>query len=76
MLFDYIRIQKDRDSKIGLFKRGKAYVCDSRETCKMLIEQYNSQFSETNETRNATKEKINITVDDDLAEIIFSEKDI
>ena len=42
----------------------------------MLIEQYNSQFSETNEAMKATKEEINNTEDDDLAEIIFSEEDI
>ena len=42
----------------------------------MLIEQYNSQFSETNEAMKATKEEINNTEDDNLAEIIFSEEDI
>merc|ERR1712228_1012999 len=55
VLFDYIRRQKDRDTKIGPFKRGKDYIYDSKEICKMLIEQYNSQFSETNDTMKAKK---------------------
>ena len=76
VLFDYIRRQKDRDTKIGPFKRGKDYIYDSREICKMLIEQYGSQFSETNEAMKATQEEINNIEDDDLAEIIFSEEDI
>merc|ERR1711977_222090 len=38
VLFDYIRRQKDRDTKIGPFKRGKDYIYDSREICKMLID--------------------------------------
>ena len=42
----------------------------------MLIEQYNSQFSETNDTIKATKEEINNIEDDDIAEILFSEEDI
>merc|ERR1712240_933924 len=66
----------DRDTKIGPFKRGKDYVYDSREICKMLIEQYNSQFSETNDTMKATKEEINNIEDDDISEILFSEEDI
>ena len=76
VLFDYIRRQKDRDTKIGPFKRGKDYIYDSREICKMLIEQYNSQFSETNDAMKATKEEINNIEDDDISEIIFSEEDI
>ena len=71
VLFDYIRRQKDRDTKIGPFKRGKDYIYDSREICKMLIEQYNSQFSETNDTMKATKEEINNIEDDDISEILF-----
>ena len=31
VLFDYIRRQKDRDTNIGRFKRGKDYIYDSRE---------------------------------------------
>ena len=40
VLFDYIRRQKDKDTKIGPFKRGKEYIYDAKEICKMLIEQY------------------------------------
>ena len=76
VLFDYIRRQKDRDTKIEPFKRGKDYIYDSREICKMLIEQYNSQFSETNDALKVTKEEKGNIEYDNLSEIIFSEEDI
>ena len=76
VLFDYIRRQKDKDTKIGPFKRGKDYIYDAKEICKMLIEQYNSQFSERNETMKATEEEINTIEEGDLVDIIFNEEDI
>ena len=76
VFFDYIRRQKDKDTKIGPFKRGKDYIYDAKEICKMLIEQYNSQFSERNETMKATEEEINSIEEGDLVVIIFNEEDI
>ena len=45
ILFVYIKKQNLRDNEIGPFKRGKEYVYDIEEICKMLVEQYNTQFS-------------------------------
>merc|ERR1711874_672470 len=75
-LFDYIRRQKDKDTKIGPFKKGKEYIYDAKEICKMLIEQYNSQFSERIENMKITKEEINNIEEGDLVDIIFNEEDI
>ena len=75
-LFDYIRRQKDKDTKIGPFKKGKEYIYDAKEICKMLIEQYNSQFSERIENMKITEEEINNIEEGDLVDIIFNEEDI
>ena len=57
----------------GPFKRGKDYIYDAREICKMIMVQYNSQFDERNETMKATEEeKINNIVERDLVDIIIS----
>ena len=47
IFFDYIRKQKDNDKKIGPFKIGNEYVYDTKEICRILVEQYNSQFSKS-----------------------------
>ena len=39
MFYDYIRNQRYKDSKIGPFKIENEYVYDTKEICKILIEQ-------------------------------------
>merc|ERR1712240_531216 len=58
ILFDYIKKQKIRDNKIGPFKRGKEYVYDIEEICKILVEQYNSQYSKHININKVTKDDI------------------
>ena len=45
VLFDYIKKQKDNNKKIGPLKIGEEYIYDTKELCKILVEQYNSQYS-------------------------------
>ena len=58
IFFDYIRKQKDKDTKIGPFKIAKDYIYDAKQICKCLIEQYNSQFSERVKTMKITENEI------------------
>ena len=76
ILFDYIKKQKIRDNKIGPFKRGKEYVYDIDEICKMLVEQYNAQFSKHININKVTKNEIEDTSEGDLVDIQFDESDI
>ena len=76
ILFDYIKKQKIRDNKIGPFKRGKEYVYDIDEICKMLVEQYNAQFSKHININKVTKNEIEDISEGDLVDIQFDESDI
>merc|ERR1712029_812796 len=42
VLFDYINKHKKKDKRIGPLKIGNDYVYDTKELCKILVEQYNS----------------------------------
>ena len=76
VLFDYIKKQNDKDIKIGPFKIGEEYIDDSKELCKILVEQYNSQYSRSRNTEKISNEEINNIKEGDLIDIVFSEDDI
>ena len=75
VFFNYIRKQKDTDTKIGPFKIGKRYIYEAKEICKSLIAQYNSQFSEITKTIKITEEEI-MENEGDISDIEISEADI
>ena len=76
VLFDYIKKQKDKDKKIGPLKIGEEYTYDTMELCKILVEQYNSQYSRSKNTEKISNEEINNTKEGDLIDILFCEDDI
>ena len=76
VLFDYIKKQKDKDNKIGPFKIGEEYIDDTKELCRILVEQYNSQYSRSMNTEKISNEDINNTKEGDLIDIVFCEDDI
>merc|ERR1712025_629562 len=76
ILYDYIRKHKDRDTKIGPFQIDKELIYDTEEICKLLIKQYNSQFSKKCQSLRINEEEIYDTGDGDLSDIVFSEEDI
>ena len=69
VLFDYIKKQKNRDTKIGPFKIGNEYIHDSIEICNLLVKQYNSQFSNGGDITEVTNEIFNEVQDGDLTDI-------
>ena len=71
VLFDYIKKQKDKDNKIGPFKIGEEYIYDTKELCRILVEQYNSQYSRSKNTEKISNEEINNTKEGDLIDIVF-----
>ena len=75
VFFNYIRKQKDTDTKIGPIKIGKRYIYEAKEICKSLIAQYNSQFSEMTKTIKITEEEI-METEGDILDIEISEADI
>ena len=76
VLFDYIKKKKDKDNKIGPFKIGGEYIDDTKELCRILVEQYNSQYSRSMNTEKISNEEINNTKEGDLIDIVFCEEDI
>ena len=76
ILFDYIKKQKHKDKKIGPLKVGEEYIYDTREICKILVEQYNSQYSRSKSTEKITEREINDIKEGDLEDIDFDEDDI
>ena len=76
IFFDYIRKQKDKDTKIGPFKIGNDYIYDAKQICKCLIEQYNSQFSERVKTMTITDNEIMEMDEGDISDIEVTEDEI
>ena len=76
VLFDYIKKKKDNDKKIGPLKVGEEYIYDTKEICKILVEQYNSQYSRSKNSDKISNEEINNTKEGDLIDIDFCEEDI
>ena len=76
VLFDYIKKQKEKDKKIGLLKISEEYIYDTKELCKILVEQYNSQYSRSKNTEKISNKEINNTKEGDLIDIVFCEDDI
>ena len=76
VLFDYINKHKEKDKKIGPLKIEGEYVYDTKELCKILVEQYNSHYSRSRNKEKITNEEINNTKEGDLIDIAFSEDDI
>ena len=52
------------------------YIYDTKEICRILIEQYNSQFSERSKPNKITEEELKDINEGDLIDIEFSEVDI
>ena len=76
VLFDYIKKQNDKDKKISPLKIWEDYIYDTKELCKILVEQYNSQYSRSKNTEKISNEEINNTKEGDLMDIVFCENDI
>ena len=76
VFYDHIKKQKDRDTKIGPFQIDKVFVYDTEEICKMLIKQYNSQFSKRCQSTRINDEEMYDTKEGDLSDIVFNEEDI
>ena len=76
ILFDYIKKQKNRDTKIGPFKIDNEYIYDFKEICNLLVKQYNSQFSNGENITKVTSEIFSDIQDGDLADIEIKENDI
>ena len=45
VVHDYIKKENMSDIKVGPFKTQGKYIFNSKEICKILVEQYNSEFS-------------------------------
>ena len=76
VLYDHIKKHKDRDTKIGPFQIDKEFIYDTEEICKLLIKQYNSQFSKKCQSVRINEEEIYDTNEGDLSDIDFNEDDI
>ncbi|CAL4120027.1 unnamed protein product [Meganyctiphanes norvegica] len=76
VLFDYIKKQNNRDTKIGPFKINNEYEYDPKEICKILVGEYNSQYSKMKNKENVSKELFSHIEDGDLTDIDITEKDI
>ncbi len=76
IFYDYIRNQRYEESKIGPFKIENKYIYDTKEICRILIEQYNSQFSERSKSNKITEEELKDIKEGDLTDIEFSEVEI
>ena len=55
-LYDYINQQKDKDTKIGPLKINNEYIYDGKEICKILVDQYNSQYSSKSKIHKVNEE--------------------
>merc|ERR1712240_793685 len=75
IFFNYIKEMKDKDTQIGPFKIDKEYIYDAKKICKSLIEQYNSKFSEINNSIKITEEELKVN-EGDISDIEISEEDI
>merc|ERR1712240_174513 len=75
IFFNYIKEQKNKGTQIGPFKIDKEYIYDAKKICKSLIEQYNSQFSETTKPIKITEEELKVN-EGDISDIEISEEDI
>ncbi|CAL4081788.1 unnamed protein product, partial [Meganyctiphanes norvegica] len=76
VLFDYINKQNNRDTKIGPFKINNEYEYDPKEICKLLVGEYNSQYSKMENKENVSKELFSNIEDGDLTDIDITENDI
>ena len=74
VLYDHIRKHKDIDTKIGPFQIDNEYIYDTEEICKLLIKQYNSQFSKRCQSFRINEEEIYDTKEGDLSDIVFNEE--
>ena len=71
-----LKLKKNSDKKIGPLKVGEEYIHDTKEICKILVEQYNSQYSKNKNTEKISNDEINNTKEGDLIDIVFNEDDI
>ena len=76
VFYDHVRRQKDKDTKIGPFQIDEEYIYDTEKICKLLVQQYNSQFSKRCQSTRINEKEINDTEEDDLYDIDFNEDDI
>ena len=76
VFYDHVRRQKDKDTKIGPFQIDEEYIYDTEKICKLLVQQYNSQFSKRCQSTRTNEKEINDTEEGDLSDIDFNEDDI
>ena len=76
VFYDHVRRQKDKDTKIGPFQIDEEYIYDTEKICKLLVQQYNSQFSKRCKSTRINEKEINDTEEGDLSDIVFNEDDI
>ena len=74
VFFDYVKKQDDRDTKVGPFKIKDEYIYDAKKICNLLVNQYNSQFSDNKYVPEVNKEIFSNT-QEDLTDIEINEKD-
>ena len=77
-LYSYVNRESKRKVEIGPFKVDNKYIYEGKDICRILVEQYKSQFNSN--TMNINEEEISILLDDfnedDLVDIDIKEKDI
>ena len=76
VFYDHVRRQKDKDTNIGPFQIDEEYIYDTEKICKLLVQQYNSQFSKRSQATRINEKEINDTEEGDLSDIDFNEDDI
>ena len=76
VLHDYIKKENMRDNKVGPFKIQGKYIFNSKEICKILVEQYNSEFSARIDNRELDNDLREDERDDDLTDIEVNENGI
>ena len=76
VFYGHVRRQKDKDTNIGPFQIDEEYIYDTEKICKLLVQQYNSQFSKRSQATRINEKEINDTEEGDLSDIDFNEDDI
>ena len=77
LLFSYAKKENQRRNEIGPFEKDGEYIHSSSEICKMLVNEYKTQFTKksNNLNQDLLEEIMNIN-EGDLSDITFTEKDM
>ena len=77
VLYSYVKKENGRKNEIGPLREGDKYIYNNEEICKLMVNQYKSQFSKPR--TNLNDEEINTQSDnnsDELTDINITEEDI